>query len=471
MEKINFKGNFLILGFGSIATGLLPLLHKHIHNPNITVITADDRNLDIAKHYGVNHIISTIKQDNYIELFEKHLAAGDFLINLSVDVSSLALIEWCHDHDVMYIDTCIEPWFGFYTDTNFSISQRSNYALREAVLEKRNQWQKKGDKKNPTAIIAHGANPGVVSHFVKQALVNIAKDTGYNSDIPKTKQAWVEFACHLGVKVIHIAERDTQYSNQPKLRGEFVNTWSIDGFFAEGAQPSELGWGSHEKEMPVDAMQHEFGCGAAIYLNQPGALTRCRSWTPDEGPYQGWVITHNEAISIADYFSGKVDGKTYRPTVHYAYHPCDAAVLSLLEMAGKNFELQDNQRLIGDEIVDGVDELGVLLMGHKKTSYWYGSHLSIHQARQLAPHNSATSLQVTAPVLAGVLWGIQNPHQGIMDSDELPFDEILAICAAYMGDMVGKYSDWTPLQNRSDLFPEECDHSDPWQFKNFRVRG
>ncbi len=474
MENINYSGKFVILGFGSIASGLLPLLFKHFHSPHIKVITADSRNATIAQHYKVPHIVNPLTRDNYKSVLEENLSAGDFLINLSVDVSSVALIEWCHEHNVLYIDTCIEPWVGFYTDTKLSASQRSNYALRESALAKRTEWQKKehgSQAKNPTAIIAHGANPGVVSHFVKQALINVAKDTGHNTAVPQTKQEWVELASNLGVKVIHIAERDTQYSAKPKMRDEFVNTWSIDGFHSEGCQPAELGWGSHEKEIPADAEQHTFGGGAAIYLNQPGAITQCRSWTPDEGPYQGWIITHNESISIADYFSGKVDGKLYRPTVHYAYHPCDAAVLSLHELAGRNFELQPTQRLIGDEIVDGVDELGVLLMGHKKTSYWYGSHLSIHQARDLAPHNSATSLQVTSPVLAGIIWAINNPNKGILDSDELPFDEILAVCLPYLGDMVGEYSDWTPLKDRRKLFPEDRDDEDPWQFKNFRVRS
>ena len=52
------------------------------------------------------------------------------------------------------------------------------------------------------------------------------------------------------MKVIHIAERDTQTASVAKQRGEFVNTWSIDGFVGEGNQPAELGWGTHEKSLP-----------------------------------------------------------------------------------------------------------------------------------------------------------------------------------------------------------------------------
>ena len=85
----------------------------------------------------------------------------------------------------------------------------------------------------------------------------------------------------------------------------------------------------------------------------------------------------------------------YRPTAHYAYHPSDKAVLSVHEFAGRNWHLQDRKRIMLDEITEGIDELGVLLAGHKKNAYWYGSQLSIEEARELAPYNNATSLQVT----------------------------------------------------------------------------
>jgi homospermidine synthase len=295
-------------------------------------------------------------------------------------------------------------------------------------------------------------------------------DTGATVATPKTRAEWGALAEKLGIKVIHIAERDTQTSPRPKRPGEFVNTWSIDGFVGEGQQPSELGWGSHERHFPADGSRHDFGPGGAIFLNRPGASTRVRSWTPLEGPYHGFLITHGEAISIADYLTVRDgDQARYRPTVHYAYHPCDSAVLSLHEFAGKNWRLQGQKRLLVDEISAGIDELGVLLMGHARGAYWYGSQLSIEEARRLAPYNNATSLQVTAAVLAGVVWAIENPQAGIVEPDEMDFTRILKIMRPYLGKIVGAYSDWTPLRDRARLFPEDIDQDDPWQFKNFRV--
>jgi homospermidine synthase len=470
-KHVAFTGRLVIVGFGSIGQGVLPLLLRHVEiKPDqITIITAEPRGAEVAAEYGVSFVEMALTRENYRAVLDAEIGSGDFLLNLSVDVSSVALIELCRQKAALYLDTCIEPWPGGYTDPNLPPSARSNYALRESALALREGTG--GPTPNgPTAVITHGANPGLVSHFVKQALLDIARDADPSAEAPADQAGWAALAERLGVKTIHIAERDTQVSAIPKDPGEFVNTWSIDGFFSEGSQPAELGWGTHERHFPADGRQHDFGGGAAIYLLRPGAATRVRSWTPLEGPYHGFLITHGESISIADYLTRR-DGEAvhYRPTCHYAYHPCDDAVLSLHELAGKNFALQTRKRLMMDEISQGIDELGVLLMGPQKGVYWYGSRLTIEEARRVAPHNNATSLQVTAAVLAGVVWAIEHPRRGIVEPDELDFARILEIAGPYLGEVVGVWGDWTPLADRERLFPEDLDHDDPWQFKNIRV--
>jgi len=466
-KYVLFKGRLVMVGFGSIGQGVLPLILRHVDvDPsNITIITAEERGRDVAKDFGIRFVKTPLTPENYRSILTAELKPGDFLLNLSVDVASLSLIELARDNGWLYLDTCIEPWLGGYTDTSISPSYRSNYALREKALEMR-----KGFESGPTAVVTHGANPGLVSHFVKQALLNIAKDTGLTIDKPTSREGWAGLMEKLSVKVVHVAERDTQVANIPKKVGEFVNTWSIDGFVGEGCQPAELGWGSHEKALPPDGHRHGFGSDAAIYLMRPGASTRVRTWTPNEGPFHGFLITHGEAISISDYFSVKDGDKLrFRPTCHYAYHPSDDAVSSVHELAGKNWKIQPNQRLMMDEITSGIDELGVLLAGHAKGAYWYGSQLSVEEARKLCPHNNATSLQVTVSVLSGLIWAMENPHRGIVEPEEMDFERVLELASPYLGSVVGAYTDWTPLQDRGVLFPEDIDTDDPWQFKNIRV--
>jgi homospermidine synthase len=111
----------------------------------------------------------------------------------------------------------------------------------------------------------------------------------------------------------------------------------------------------------------------------------------------------------------------------------------------------------------------VLLMGNRKGAFWFGSRLTIAQARALVPHNNATSLQVAAGVLAGTVWAAQHPMSGILEPDDLAYDEIMTVAKPYLGDVVGAFTDWTPLEGRDSLFVEDIDREDPWQFKNVRV--
>jgi homospermidine synthase len=466
-----FVGPIVMIGFGSIGKGTLPLLERHLafDRSKFVVIAPDDSDRELLDERKLAFTHLAITKENYRDVLTPLLTGGPgrgMIVNLSVETSSVELMDYCKDIDAFYIDTVVEPWPGLYTDAKLSVSQRSNYALRESLLALR--------RRRPggvTAVSCCGANPGMVSWMVKQALLDVARDIKLAHEEPKAREDWARLAQRVGIKGIHIAERDTQRARNPKPMGEFVNTWSVEGFVSEGMQPAELGWGTHEKTMPANGRQHDFGCGAAIYLLQPGAGTRVRSWTPTPKSQHGFLVTHNESISIADYFTLRDNGKlVYRPTCHYAYHPCDDAVLSLHEMAGAAWTQQDSWQILSEhDIVDGIDELGVLLYGHAKNAYWYGSQLSIEETRKLAPYQNATGLQVTSAVLAGVIWMLENPERGIVEADEMDFRRCLAVQRPYLGPVIGQYTDWTPLVGRGVLFPEDVDASDPWQFKNVLV--
>ncbi len=468
-----FDGPIVMIGFGSIGRGTLPLIERHItfDRSKFVVIAPDDSDRNLLDERKLRFMHLAITKENYRDVLKPLLTAGPgrgMIVNLSVETSSVELMDFCKDIDAFYIDTVVEPWPGLYTDAKLSVSQRSNYALRESLLALR--------RRRPggvTAVSCCGANPGMVSWMVKQALLDIARDTELPHAEPQTREDWGKLAQRLGIKGIHIAERDTQRARDPKPMGKFVNTWSVEGFVSEGLQPAELGWGTHEKELPANGRRHDFGCEAAIYLLQPGAGTRVRSWTPTPKAQHGFLVTHNESISIADYLTLRENGKmVYRPTCHYAYRPCDDAVLSLHEMAGAAWTQQETWHILTEhDIVDGIDELGVLLYGHAKNAYWYGSQLSIEETRRIAPYQNATGLQVTSAVLAGIIWMLENPDRGIVEADEMDFRRCLSVQRPYLGPVIGQYTDWTPLEGRGGgLFPEEVDTSDPWQFKNVLVQ-
>ena len=175
-----------------------------------------------------------------------------------------------------------------------------------------------------------------------------------------------------------------------------------------------------------------------------------KSWCPTLGPQYGFVITHDESTTIANYFTVEEEGKAiYRPTVHYAYHPTPETIASTLDVLGTGIIPDESKwKILEKEIVTGFDELGVLIFGHAKNAYWYGSQLEIESTRKRAPNQNATALQVTSAVIAGMAWALKNPEAGYVECDELDYKECLEIQHEYISPVNGFYTDWTPLKHR-----------------------
>jgi homospermidine synthase len=459
------EGPVVIIGFGSIGRGTLPLIERHFtYDPRkVYVIDPLDDERTFLEQRGVHFIHHAVTRENYRALLGQLFADGHgFCVNLSVDTSSLELMRLARELGVLYVDTVVEPWAGHYFDLSLDPADRTNYALREAV-----RAEKRANPGGPTAVSCCGANPGMVSWLLKEALLRLAADIGRPAEAPRDRAGWARLMQGLGVKGVHIAERDTQAGRDAKPIGTFVNTWSVEGFVSESFQPAELGWGTHERWFPPNGRRQARGCKAAIYLDTPGILTKVHTWTPAAGPQYGYLVTHNEAISIADYFTiGEGEAPEFRPTCHYAYHPCDQAVLSLHETLGSG-KVQETLKILDEnEILWGADDLGVLLYGHERNALWYGSRLSIQEARRLAPFQNATGLQVTGAVVAGMAWALANPRAGIVETEEMDHAFCLRVQRPYLGRIEAHYTDWTPISTRWPQFAEEIDESDPWQFQN-----
>ncbi len=135
-SHVKFSGRLLMVGFGCIGRGVLPLLLRHIdmRPEQMRIVTDRDVQRAIANEYGVAIRVQPVTRDNYRDILAEELGPGDFLLNLSINVASVDLVAWCQEHGVLYLDACIEPWAGGYYDTSLTPSQRSNYGLRESAL-------------------------------------------------------------------------------------------------------------------------------------------------------------------------------------------------------------------------------------------------------------------------------------------------------------------------------------------------
>ncbi|MFA0823556.1 MAG: saccharopine dehydrogenase C-terminal domain-containing protein [Methanomethylovorans sp.] len=481
--KKHFSNKIVIIGYGSVSQCTLPLLMEKLDIPleNITLIDFVDKSRSLKKYtnQGLRYICEKITSKNLDQILSQYLGNGGLLIDLAWNIDANDIIKWCHDHNVLYVNTSVEVWDpteGFLTR---SLLEKSLYLRQMKLLELSRDW-----KDAPTAVVDHGANPGLITHFVKQGLLDIAARTCADKKVsPQDEQEIVHLAKKrdfallaqkLGVKVIHCSERDTQIASRPKEVNEFVGTWSIEGLREEGTAPVEIGWGTHEGKLPYLAHMPPYGPKNMIFLPQMGINTWVRSWIPDE-EIVGMVIRHGETYGLSHLLTVWEDGNAiYRPTVHYAYMPCHDTLSSLCELRSRNYELQPRLRIMTNEIISGEDIMGALLMGHSYKSWWTGSSLGIDEARSLAPGQNATTLQVAAGIVAAVLWMLENPREGIKTPEDLPHDFVLDIARPYLGKFISAPSDWTPLKNRKIFFKENpaVNHDpDPWQFENFLFIG
>lgn len=478
---MQFSGKLLLLGCGSVAQCAVPILLKLVDMPasNITIMDFVDNREKVkdALDRGVTYVIDRITRDNYAKLLSSYVSSGDLIIDLAWNIECSAMLEWCRENNVLYVNTSVEQWDPYADEVRTDPTKYTLYARQMKLKKLIESW---GDNNGATAIVDHGANPGLVSHFTKKALIDIcekicteSQDATRTAQIEKALQekAFAQLARLSGVKTIHISERDTQITDQPKQVNEFVNTWSIEGFYEEGIAPAELGWGTHERLIPHNAYFHSEGPKNQICLSTLGIKTWVRSWVPC-GEITGMVIRHGEAYSISERLTVWEDGEAvYRPTVHYAYCPCDCAINSLHELEMRQYDLQKDQRIMSDEIISGADELGVLLMGHDFKSWWTGSLLSIDDARQLVPHQNATTMQVAISVVAAAIWMMKNPKRGFCLPDDIDHEEILDISMPYIKPFVSRAVDWTPLDTLnmtySEFGTEAPKPDDVWQFTSF----
>ena len=481
--KIQFGGRVLILGCGSVSRCLQPLILRHFEMDfsKLTLMDFEDLRHTIPDTLtaGARYVQDRVTRENLPTLLSQHVGSGDLLVDLAWNIDCGEIIQWCHDNNVLYLNTSVEVWDPYEESGAVSPAERTLYVRHMDLRRRVRGWATKG----PSAVVEHGANPGLVSHWTKVALKDIATEilkrglaTGERQHALEQALAdsdYARLAHRTGTRVIHISERDTQISDRPKEVGEFVNTWSVAGLHEEGVAPAEMGWGTHERTLPPTGHVHHSGPCNQICLAQMGMNTFVKSWVPLGGEIIGMVVRHGEAFTICDHLTVWQDEKPiYRPTVHYAYLPTDAALASLHELKMRSYKLQPKQRIMNDEITTGMDELGVLLMGHDLTGWWTGSQLTIDEARRLVPHQSATTLQVAASILGALVWMIRNPQQGVCVPDDLPYQEVLEVANPYLGPCPSLQTDWTPLKNRFDPFEHwnrkgRPTAEDVWQFESF----
>lgn len=446
------RSKAVVIGFGSVARILWGRMHACGGDDGMpwTVIEPNPATANHARALGLDVIEDEVTRENYQHMLTPLVKTGSIVINLGVDVSSVDLMELCHKAGALYLDAGIELW-----------GDRFSHGEAPTVAQSRSELLRARPKgtSGPTALIGHGANPGLASHWAKAGLLSLGREYGLAEAEPDRQSDWGKLAEKLGVRVIQIAEHDHGVF-EPRV-GCFCNTWSVRGLAREALQLGELGWGSHEGGAPKGSRKESSPGAVSVALPVQGCQSWVRSWTPLGGVGAALAVTHLEALGLSAYLSRPATG--YAPTCYYAYQACEPAKAGLERLARGDWSMGDAEWVAGGEDIEGIDELGALLMGERFGSLWIGSRQNSAAARSIAPGASATTLQVAAGLMSAWAWMERNPARGVMEPEELPSLDILAGTRPWIGPDYEVRSPWIePLGKLAPIAPESLAFDHFW---------
>ena len=315
-------GPIVMIGFGSIGRGTLPLIERHFDYDQARFVGHRSRSTPTARCSTSAASASSRRRVTQRELSRApdaaaHRGRRPGLLRQPVGRHLLASTSWSSAASSARSTSTPSPSPG-PASTSTSLDgrrTRTNYALRETMLDAHAPQSRRHHR---GVLLRRQSRHGVV---VRQAGAAQRRRAISAVDAPRAERP-------RGAGRALMRERRRQGHPHRRARHParqaarsrmdvFVNTWSVEGFVSEGMQPAELGWGTHENWMPDNGRDATRPArSAAIYLLQPGADTRVRSWCPTPRPQYGFLVTHNESISIADYFTvrdGEQGASTARP--------------------------------------------------------------------------------------------------------------------------------------------------------------
>lgn len=435
---IKFEGKIVQFGFGAVGKSFYEKISKEISfNENkYFVISRDNFEFEAYVNLGglvSNFIVSEVTRENFGQVFEPYLGEGDLLIDFADTVGTRDICNWCAERNIMYINTGEADW----PDNWYSIFDENE--LKNSIKER--HIKSENTNKYPI-VLQHGNNPGLVSHFVKAAIEYIV-----NTQFKKDKHLkglvkngrFNDAAKILGIKMIHVNDIDLQEVKDEYSDNILFSTWCTDSFWFEMLSEATINIGTHEK---VD-----FGNECNFVNSEKGFLEfkkiaaekKCRTCYPN-GSFEGFLVPHEETITIAKSLEVKENGKVvYRPTVMFLYSPCvyasnyfrNAKVNEYPEPDPSRPLDQENEKgktiirgyvypesfeiLYQEKIAAGTEYVGVLLIGDNFEPVWVGNRVEasfLYKDKKSSYWQTPTITPVAMSALAAVCWMIKNKEKG-----------------------------------------------------------
>ena len=458
---VKFEGRILQFGFGAVGKSFFEKIRYEVDfdEYNYYVFTREKTEFEAFINLGgiaSNFRVGELNQGNYVEIFSSVLRSGDLLIDFADTVGTRDILKWCADNNIMYINTGEADWPYKW------------YCIFEEN-EKKCIMQKEYEGLNVPIVLQHGNNPGLVSHFVKAALEYIVETQFKNkklgglfsknsnkandNDLAEHKLDYAELknmlvnneynklAKALRLRILHVNDIDLQKVKDGYKDKKLYNTWCSETFLYELLSETAYNIGTHERlEIDNKCIIKDKEKGI-IKLEDIAVNVKCNTIYPG-GVFEGFVVPHEETITIAKGLECREGEEVYRPTVMFVYSPCEYATRYLENAKVNNYPNPDpdkpqdfegnaeetivhgheypreNELLYREKISEGTEYVGVLLLGENFDPVWVGNRVELSflckgkSAKKSSYWQTPTITPVAVSALAAVSWMLKNRDKG-----------------------------------------------------------
>ncbi len=457
---VEFYNKIVQLGFGAVGKSFFEKISNEIKfdKDKYFIISRDKLEytffLELGGNIG-NFIVADVNKDNYKIIFSKYLTEGDLFIDFANSVGTKDFIQWCAEHNVMYINTGETDWEDNWYDI-FEENIKKN--------ELRKQLKQKKDINKYPIVLQHGNNPGLVSHFVKAGLEYIVRHQFKENNelnILLKENKFNELAMLLGLREIHVNDNDFQEINDKFDENKLYSTWSADSFFFEMLSESTVNIGTEEKIDDKNKYKILDLKNGFLEFKDLAIDKLVNTYYP-KGKFQGFLVPHEETITIAKNLEVKEgEDVIYRPTVMFIYSPCNYSVeymkrsrvndylnpdinkpqdidkpngISII----RGFKYPENIEIIyKEQIKKGTEYVGVLLIGSKFNPVWVGNRIKkrfLYKNTVSSFWQTPTITPVAISALAAICWMIKNKEKGgiYFPDDIKDYKEIIKLSEKYI---------------------------------------
>lgn len=385
---------------------------------------------------------------------------GDLVLDLTTRTDCNALFRVARRLQLHYVNTSIEQ-----ADVEDLSTVDPIWMQHAKVREVAQRTKHYGDA---TSCIEMGMNPGLISIFVKQGIIDIAKyvlkhkesRTKADREMAKCLREYVRGRDYrrigelLQLNTIHCSEIDTQTYEAGRQRA-FLNTWSCLGLVDEAFENAEVSMGTHERGLPFKKKDITEIVPGLVTIAKPSSRTVFRSYLPKSYDHEtkaiefteikGPAIHHGEVVSLNRFLATD----TWVPTMHYVYQMSPQTKKAINKLSEKELvDISNNTRKwkvlnMHDDHLQGTDNVGATFIlssnpitgENKPWAYWCGTILDTKYTTKVLkdPYFGPTTIQVIAGVLSAAKYALKYPNKDVLFPEDIPETFVLKHAKRYLG--------------------------------------